>query len=69
MRNIFLLGDRDANPVTHRELDAAVGLLPSGVKARWVGTDTPDAARTSKGDAALTESRAHHTNVVNRAST
>jgi len=51
MKNIFLLGDRDANSVTHRELDATIGLLPSGVKARWVGTDTPDAARTSKADA------------------
>jgi CTP synthase (UTP-ammonia lyase) len=51
MKNIFLLGDRDANSVTHRELDAAIGLLPSGVRARWVGTDTPDAMRTSQADA------------------
>jgi CTP synthase (UTP-ammonia lyase) len=51
MKHIFLLGDRDANSVTHRELDAAIGLLPSGVKARWVGTDTPDATRTSQADA------------------
>jgi CTP synthase (UTP-ammonia lyase) len=51
MKNIFLLGDRDANSVTHRELDAAIGLLPGGVKARWVGTDTPDAAWTSQADA------------------
>src|SRR5258708_20152963 len=36
-RNIFLLGDRGANSVTHRELDAAIGLLPSRVKARWPG--------------------------------
>jgi hypothetical protein len=51
MNNIFVLGHHDADSVTHRELDAAIGLLPSGVKARWVGTDTPDAARTSKADA------------------
>jgi CTP synthase (UTP-ammonia lyase) len=51
MKNIFLLGDRDANSVTHRELDAAIGLLPSGVTARWVGTDTPEAMRTSQADA------------------
>jgi len=24
VKNIFLLGDRDANSVTHRELDAAI---------------------------------------------
>src|SRR4051794_34854082 len=51
MKNIVLLGDRDPNSVTHRELDAAIGLLPSGVKARWIGTGTPDAARTSQADA------------------
>ena len=51
MKNIFLLGDRDTNSVTHRELDAAIGLLPSGVRARWVGTDTPDAMQTLDADA------------------
>ena len=47
MKNMCLLGDRDLNSVTHRELDAAIGPFPSGVKARCVGTETPDAARTS----------------------
>jgi CTP synthase (UTP-ammonia lyase) len=51
MKNIFLLGDRDPSSVTHRELDAAITLMPSGVSARWVGTDTPDAIRTSRADA------------------
>jgi CTP synthase (UTP-ammonia lyase) len=51
MKNILLLGDRDGDSVTHRELDAAIGLLPSGVRARWVGTDTPEALRTSQADA------------------
>jgi len=51
MKNIFLLGDRDAGSVTHRELDAAIKRLPSGVGARWVGTDTADAMRTSEADA------------------
>jgi uncharacterized protein DUF5372 len=51
MKNIFLLGDHNAFSVTHRELDAAIKLLPNGVTARWVGTDTPDAMRTSQADA------------------
>ena len=50
MKEIFLLGDRNAGSVTHRELDAAIELLPGGVRARWVGTDTPDAKRTSQAD-------------------
>ena len=40
---IALLGDRDLGYVTHRELAAAVALLPPGVDAEWVGTDTPAA--------------------------
>jgi CTP synthase (UTP-ammonia lyase) len=51
MKNIFLLGDRDGSSPTHRELDAAIELLPGGVTARWVGTDSPDAVRTSHADA------------------
>ena len=50
LKNIYLLGDRDASAVTHRELDAAVRLLPHGVRAHWVGTDTPDALRTAEAD-------------------
>jgi CTP synthase (UTP-ammonia lyase) len=51
VKNIFLLGDRDSSSPTHRELDAAIELLPGGVTARWVGTDSPDAVRTSQADA------------------
>jgi CTP synthase (UTP-ammonia lyase) len=51
MKEIFILGDRNAGSVTHRELDAAIALLPAGVGARWVGTDTPDAMHTSHADA------------------
>jgi CTP synthase (UTP-ammonia lyase) len=51
MKNIILLGDRNAGSLTHRELDAAIKLLPNGVAARWVGTDTPDAMRTAQADA------------------
>jgi len=53
MKNIFLLGDHKVGSVTHRELDAAIKLLPYGVTARWVATDTPDAMRTSQADAVL----------------
>ena len=37
---IALLGDRNLDYVTHRELEAAVALLPDDVEATWVGTDT-----------------------------
>jgi CTP synthase (UTP-ammonia lyase) len=40
---LALLGDKDLRYVTHRELDAAVALLPEWVDARWVGSDTPGA--------------------------
>jgi CTP synthase (UTP-ammonia lyase) len=48
MTRIALLGDRDPRFVTHRALDAAIALLPEGVEATWVGTDTP-AARALDG--------------------
>ena len=50
MRRIVVLGDRNPDYVTHRELDAALALLPPHVEARWVGTDTSDAMRTSAAD-------------------
>ena len=50
MKQIVLIGDRDPNYVTHRELDAALELLPAKVHAYWVGTDTPEATRTSDAD-------------------
>jgi CTP synthase (UTP-ammonia lyase) len=45
---IALLGDKDLTIVTHRALEAAVALLPDGVEAHWIGTDTP-AARALDG--------------------
>jgi CTP synthase (UTP-ammonia lyase) len=45
---IALLGDKDLTYVTHRALEAAVALLPDGIAATWVGTDTP-AARALDG--------------------
>ena len=51
MKDIVLLGDRDPRFLTHRELDAALELFPDGIKGRWVGSDTADAARTADADA------------------
>jgi CTP synthase (UTP-ammonia lyase) len=51
MKDIVVLGDRDPRSVTHRELDAAITLLPNGVTARWVRTDTAGALRTADADA------------------
>ena len=50
MKQIILLGDRDPEYLTHRELDATIELLPASVHAYWVRTDSPAAARTSDAD-------------------
>jgi CTP synthase (UTP-ammonia lyase) len=47
MKEIFVIGDRDPSMITHRELDAVLSRLPAGVRARWVGTDTPLVARSA----------------------
>jgi CTP synthase (UTP-ammonia lyase) len=44
LATIRVLGDYHAGHLTHREIDAALGLLPEGVRASWVGTERPDAA-------------------------
>jgi len=41
--SLAVVGDRDPSYLTHRELDATLALLPPGVSARWVATDSPDA--------------------------
>jgi CTP synthase (UTP-ammonia lyase) len=51
MRRIVVLGDRNTEYLTHREIDAAIALLPSTIHAQWVGTDSADAARTLEADA------------------
>jgi catechol 2,3-dioxygenase-like lactoylglutathione lyase family enzyme len=43
LTTIIALGDRDERYLTHREIDAALALLPTGVDAAWVGTDSADA--------------------------
>jgi CTP synthase (UTP-ammonia lyase) len=50
MKEIFLLGDRDPSAVTHRAFDETIARLPAGVRARWVGTDSPEARRTADAD-------------------
>lgn len=44
---LAVLGDHDSTKPTHRELEAALGLLPADVRALWVGTDSDDAADLS----------------------
>jgi CTP synthase (UTP-ammonia lyase) len=41
--HIAVVGDRDLRYLTHREIDAAIALMPEAVAARWVTTDGPDA--------------------------
>jgi hypothetical protein len=48
---IAVVGDRDPSYLTHRELDAALALMPPGVEARWVATDGPEASRLDGFDA------------------
>jgi CTP synthase (UTP-ammonia lyase) len=43
---IAVLGDRNLEYVTHRELDAALGLFPGWARGAWVETDAPAAATT-----------------------
>jgi CTP synthase (UTP-ammonia lyase) len=40
---LLALGDRDPGFLTHREIDAALQLLPADVGCRWVATDDPRA--------------------------
>jgi len=51
VKHIVVLGDRNPEYLTHREIDAAIALLPATVRAQWVGTDGKDAARTLEADA------------------
>ena len=44
---IVALGDRDTGYLTHREIDAALGLFPAEARAHWVATDSP-AARVAR---------------------
>ena len=48
---IALVGDRNPEYLTHRELDASIALMPAGVAARWVATDGADARHLDGFDA------------------
>ncbi|HEX6465502.1 MAG TPA: hypothetical protein VFZ98_13660, partial [Vicinamibacterales bacterium] len=50
MKDIVLLGDRNPQFVTHRELDAALQLFPRGVTGRWVPTDSVEAGQIGDAD-------------------
>jgi CTP synthase (UTP-ammonia lyase) len=47
---IVALGDRDTGYLTHREIDAALGLFPNEVRAHWVATDSPAARSLDDAD-------------------
>lgn len=47
MARIRVLGDRNLDYLSHRELDAALALFPSGVSAAWTASDAPGAADLS----------------------
>ncbi len=51
MKEVVLLGDRNLDFITHRELDAVLNMLPAGVRARWIRTSSPEVARVADADA------------------
>ena len=50
MIHIAVLGDRNLEYVTHRELDAALGLFPDWARGEWVATDSDVPAALDRGD-------------------
>jgi CTP synthase (UTP-ammonia lyase) len=48
--HIAVLGDRNLEYVTHRELDAALGLFPDWARGEWVATDSDVPAALDRGD-------------------
>jgi CTP synthase (UTP-ammonia lyase) len=48
---LLVLGDREPSYLTHREIDAALTLLPDGVDAGWVATDSEQARELAGVDA------------------
>lgn len=51
MKDIVLLGDHNLDFLTYRELDAAITLFASNVRARWVGTGSPEGSSVANADA------------------
>ncbi|HMI68729.1 MAG TPA: gamma-glutamyl-gamma-aminobutyrate hydrolase family protein [Solirubrobacteraceae bacterium] len=50
MIDIAVLGDRNLEYVTHRELDAALGLFPDWARGEWVSTDSDVPAALDRAD-------------------
>ncbi len=50
MKELWLLGDRDVRFMTHRALDAVIAQMPGNIRARWVGTDSREVARSADAD-------------------
>lgn len=50
MKELWLIGDRDVSFMTHRALDAAIAQMPPNIRARWVGSDSPEVARSADAD-------------------
>ncbi|MBC7928904.1 MAG: gamma-glutamyl-gamma-aminobutyrate hydrolase family protein [Bryobacteraceae bacterium] len=50
MKHLVLLGDRNPDFLTHRELESTLALLPGDVSVEWVATDSPDAASVNEAD-------------------
>jgi CTP synthase (UTP-ammonia lyase) len=50
MIRIAVVGDRNLDYVTHRELDAALALFPDWVRGEWVATDSDVAAAVERAD-------------------
>ena len=48
---LLVLGDREPSYLTHREIDATLTLLPDGVQAGWVATDSEQARELAGFDA------------------
>jgi CTP synthase (UTP-ammonia lyase) len=48
--SIAVLGDRNLDYVTHRELEAALALLPAAARAAWVPTDSDVEAALARAD-------------------
>jgi CTP synthase (UTP-ammonia lyase) len=50
LKELWLLGDRDGRFMTHRALDAVIARIPENVRARWVGSDSSEVARSTDVD-------------------
>ena len=50
VKELWVLGDRDVRYMTHRALDAAIAQMPGDIRARWVGSDSREVARSADAD-------------------